>query len=103
LDDSEGDETISENRWFAYEGGTGKLWFWLISTFFLLLIVIPSIIIFNVFITPVYMYALIVSKTGINFNQPINRRRFWIISVMVLFFILLYSTIPIIFFIVTVP
>lgn len=49
------------------------------------------------------MIALLVTKLNLDINRAMTRRRIWIITVMVLVFILLYVTIPIVFFLVTVP
>lgn len=97
----EGDETIHSNGWFMYSGSTGSLCLWLATSLFLLFLGVPCIIIFNVFITPVYMMAFLFSMCGIR-RQNLNGH-FWIITLLVLAFIILYVAIPVVFLVVTIP
>jgi hypothetical protein len=57
--------------------------------------------VFNIFITPVYMISLLSKCLNIQLNRI--GRRWCLISVLVLFFIVLYVTVPVIFVIVTIP
>lgn len=97
----EGDESIHPNGWFMYSGGFGSIWFWFTSFIFLLLVGMPCIVVFNVFVTPVYMLSLMFKCLGL--DSSAFKARFWLVSFLVIAFILLYSTVPIVFFIVTMP
>ena len=61
LDEFEGDEEISSTRWFVRTGGSGGIFFLLLSSLFLILVITPCIIIFNILITPVYMLSMIIT------------------------------------------
>lgn len=97
----EGDESIHPNGWFMYSGGSGSLCFWLSSMLFLLLVGTPCIVIFNVFVTPVYMLSLIFKCLGLDHHAL--KGRVWLVSFLVLAFIVLYVTVPIVLFLVTLP
>ena len=97
----DGDQSIHPNGWFMYTGATGSLCFWFVSVLFLFLVCIPCIVVFNILVTPVYMLALIFSIAGLS-RSSLNGRE-WFIFLVVISFILLYSTIPIVFLMVTIP
>jgi hypothetical protein len=71
------------------------------SGLFLLLVGLPCIATFNVLVTPVYMLALIFKCFNLNHNA--FKGRFWLVSFLVLVFIMLYSAVPLVFFLVTLP
>jgi hypothetical protein len=82
-------------------GETGNAFFYFVTVLFYFMVVIPCITVFNIFITPVYTLSLLFKCLDVRLNRL--NRRFFLISVLVLFFIVLYVTIPIIFVIVTLP
>jgi hypothetical protein len=84
-----------------YTGGSGGPCFWLASFLVLLVLGMPCIIVFNVFVTPVYMFGLLFWLFGVR-RQRIDGR-VCMMTVMGFTFVLLYSAVPIIFFIVTLP
>lgn len=97
----EGDDAIHPNGWFLYSGGTGGACFWVCSLLFLLILGLPSIVIFNLFVTPVYMLALLFSLCG--FRRSSIDGRVCMITMIVFAFLLLYSAAPVVFLIVTLP
>lgn len=82
-------------------GETGSAFFYFVTILFYFLVVIPCITVFNIFITPVYTLSLIFKCLRVRLTHL--NKRFCLISLLVLFFIVLYMTIPFIFVIVTLP
>lgn len=82
-------------------GETGNAFFYFVTVLFYFLVVIPCITVFNIFITPVYTLSLIFKCLSVRLTHL--NKRFCLISLLVLFFIVLYVTIPFIFVIVTLP
>ena len=66
LDNFDGDEEINPGRWFSPTGSSGGLLFLLASTLFLVLVITPCIVVFNILITPVYIFSILVTS----FNIP---------------------------------
>ena len=101
LEEFEGNEELSQGRWFARTGDFGGLCFMMMSTLFLIIVVTPCIVVFNVLITPVYIFSMFL--TYCNVDRRFFVRNFWMTFITVFLFISLYCCIPITFIIVTIP
>lgn len=88
-------------RWFFESGVKPRgFFFWLLTSLLLLLLAMPIAIAVNVLITPCLMLMVITARCP---NSSTVLRRCYMIPILILILLILYSLCPIVFLIVTCP
>jgi hypothetical protein len=92
-------EEMHPSGWYSIEGRGGAA-FWIFSTLFLLIIALPLVIVVNVLLSPCYSLLILANCCGLDKSKY---KRWWGIILIIFLVIMLYVSVPVVFFMITIP